>query len=90
MVKYTMKNWFNKLMSRSAEVSSKRFAGLLAFFVCISLVYINTFTPYRVDYYIYRDMLAFSGGCFAFVLAENFGNKKEKQNENNEETTGQS
>lgn len=75
-----MKSWFNKLLSRSAEVSSKRVAGIWSLLVCIALVFIDTFTPFEVQYYMFRDLLLFSGGCFGLVLAENL--KKESSNQN--------
>lgn len=76
-----MRKWFNKLLSRSLDVSSKRVAGLASFLVCIALVFINTFSAYRVDYQFYEAMLIFSGGCFSFVMAENIGMKVATKND---------
>ena len=80
---YTMKKFFNNLLSGTSDTSSKRFASLVALFVVISLAYIATYKDEKhiTPEFMFDSIALIAGGGLGLTVIENIA-KIKQQNKN--------
>jgi formate hydrogenlyase subunit 3/multisubunit Na+/H+ antiporter MnhD subunit len=66
-----MLDFFKKMFSDSGEVSSKRFAGILALLIAIVLGFVDTY-GHKVSEPIFNSFLLYSAGALGLTIADNF------------------
>ena len=86
---YTMKKFFNNLLSGTSDTSSKRFASLVALFVVISLAYIATYKDEKhiTPEFMFDSIALIAGGGLGLTVIENVAKMKQQAKNNTPNTT---
>lgn len=66
-----MKEFIKKLLSDSGDVSSKRFAGVVALGTSIVLSFIDTFGN-KINEHLFDGFLFFAAASLGLTIADNF------------------
>ena len=84
-----MKNFWNKILSGTSDLSSKRFASLIALAVVIVLTFIATYKDesHITPEFMFDAIALIAGGGLGLATMENMFKMKQdaKNNTNNEE-----
>jgi hypothetical protein len=83
-----MKDWIQKLLSKSKEVSSKR---ILTIFFSVNIVifcYIDIFTIYELPIAMFDSVCLLVAGGFGATVIEKFTNGDKNINNTKEENNG--